>query len=70
MRKGRESVRIDLHRPVDRFTPTRGYQVVTNDDESHMKERGVGEMFGFAWPMRVKSIMMVGYGNTINDWNR
>ena len=35
-----------------------------------MGERGVGELFRYKRSMLIKSIMFVGYGNTINDWNR
>eukprot|EP00752_Nemacystus_decipiens_P016996 g15219.t1 len=44
-------------------------EVVIQEDESSMVEEGVGQFFPFREAMLIKSIMIVGYGNTINDWN-
>lgn len=46
------------------------HQVVIQEDESSIGEEGVGQFFPFRETMLVKSIMIVGYGNTVNDWNR
>lgn len=35
-----------------------------------MVGEGVGQFFPFQETMLIKSIMIVGYGNTVNDWNR
>eukprot|EP00752_Nemacystus_decipiens_P014698 g13091.t1 len=44
-------------------------EVVIQEDESSMVDEGVGQFFPFREAMLIKSIMIVGYGNTINDWN-
>ncbi|CAM9223101.1 unnamed protein product [Pylaiella littoralis] len=44
-------------------------KVVTQDEDSSMVETGVGQVFPFQETMSIKSVMFVGYGNTINDWN-
>eukprot|EP00752_Nemacystus_decipiens_P013869 g12314.t1 len=44
-------------------------EVVIQEDESSMVNEGVGQFFPFREAMLIKSIMIVGYGNTINDWN-
>eukprot|EP00903_Cladosiphon_okamuranus_P015283 g14123.t1 len=44
-------------------------KVFIEDAVSSIVEEGVGEFFPFSEAMLVKSIMMVGYGNTVNDWN-
>lgn len=44
--------------------------MVVQENESAVVEEGVGQFFPFREPMLIKSIMVVGYGNTVNDWNR
>lgn len=35
-----------------------------------MVEEGVGQLFPLSETMLIKSIMIVGYGNTVNNWTR
>ncbi|CAN0256356.1 unnamed protein product, partial [Ectocarpus sp. 13 AM-2016] len=44
-------------------------EVILQEEESVMGEAGEGEFFPFQEEMLITSVMIVGYGNTVNDWN-